>query len=448
MRNQLTRPTQAAQAALAAMLLVAFFSTPAFAAGKFQFVTGDVKVLGADGHERAAKTGEPVIQGETLVSGKPALAQIKMDDGGVLLLWPNSRLKIAVYQYNGKADGKERAEYALARGGVRSITGEIGKVNRDNYKMQTPVAYIGVRGTDHETVYIPPPLNGEIPLGPPGVYDKVNVGETYLKNGIGQIIITPNKVGYAPSATSAPAVLPGIPDFFNAAPKKAKSKSGEGDDAAVKQNIKLTRPASVGAYTAGGGASVGISGTNVSYDPGNAHLANQGANATHGVNWGRFENSATGSYEITGQTAPTSGSLHFINSNNLTNASQLNALGSSVVTATYNHVGGTNPTDHLGGVGTMNFMQVNVNFATQNLTANTLDFSTPGRDWLLGGSGSFTQFGGGGITLTGTCTGCAAGAATGTLNGAFVGNAAQGMITGFGANAGTDSAAGTALLQR
>jgi len=426
-------------------IIAAGFSNALYAAGgKFQFVTGDVQVLNASGQQRVAKMGEPVTQGETLISGKPALAQIKMDDGGVLVLWPNSRLKISVYQYNGKLDGTERAEYALTQGGVRSITGEIGKVNRANYKMQTPIAYIGVRGTDHETVFIPQPATGEIPLGPPGVYDKVNVGETFLQNQAGQVVIMPNTVGFAGSATAMPGLLPGIPEFFNAAPPKSKaSKSGGGGDAAAKQNIEFSpppTPATVVAYTTNVG---GVSGTNASFDASAATLAQQGENAALGVNWGRFD----GTYTVAGEVAPTSGSLHFMNANNATNAAALTALGSTVVTASYSYVGGTAPTNELGIPGIMNSMTANVNFSTAQITGMNINFETPiGTNWVVGGSGSFTEFAGTGIVLSGTCSACTLQPATGTASGAFVGDNAQGMIVGFGVTAGANSAAGTALL--
>ncbi len=436
----------------AALFVVAFiaagFSNALYAAGgKFQFVTGDVQVLNASGQQRVAKMGEPVTQGETLISGKPALAQIKMDDGGVLVLWPNSRLKITVYQYNGKLDGTERAEYALTQGGVRSITGEIGKVNRANYKMQTPIAYIGVRGTDHETVFIPQPVAGEIPLGPPGVYDKVNVGETFLQNQSGQISITSNKVGFAASATAMPELLPGIPEFFNAAPKKAKADGGTGGgDAAAKQNIQFSPPpatATVAAYT----TTVGVSGTNINFGASAATLAEQGENVPLGVNWGRFD----GTYTVAGEAAPTSGSLHFMNASNATNAAALTALGSTVVTASYSYVAGsgTAPTNELGIPGIMNSMTANVNFSTAQITGMNINFDTPtGTNWAVGGSGAFTEFAGTGIALNGTCSTCTSPTATGTASGAFVGNIAGGMIVGFGVTAGANSAAGTALLTR
>ena len=39
-----------------------------------------------------------------------------------------------------------------------------------------PTATIGIRGTDHEPVFIPEPKPGETPVGQPGTYDKVNSG--------------------------------------------------------------------------------------------------------------------------------------------------------------------------------------------------------------------------------------------------------------------------------
>ena len=39
--------------------------------------------------------------------------------------------------------------FNFIRGGMRTVSGAIGKVNRNNYRVQTPVATIGIRGTSY-----------------------------------------------------------------------------------------------------------------------------------------------------------------------------------------------------------------------------------------------------------------------------------------------------------
>ncbi len=196
--------------------LMMVFSSMAFAAsGKFQFVNGDVRVKSASGEIRAAVKGMEINEGDMILSGMPGLAQLKMEDGGMIVVRPNTKFTIATYRFNGKEDGSERATYKLDQGSVRAITGQIGKTNKQNYLIQTPTASIGVRGTDHEPAYIPKKEDIEYLNALPGTYDKVNVGETYLETKGGMVVIKPNSVGYAADEFAVPTILPSLPGFYN-----------------------------------------------------------------------------------------------------------------------------------------------------------------------------------------------------------------------------------------
>lgn len=188
-------------------------------AGRFQFVHGEVFVTRPDGSQSAASKGGIVEEGDTIATGAIAQAQLLMKDEGLIALRPNSRLQIEKYRFAGKTDGSEQGIFALLKGGFRSITGLIGRANKDNYKVNTATATIGIRGTDHEPLYIPPPAPGETPLGPPGTYDKVNSGRTYMESSGRRLELGVNQVGFASAAGNMPPVrLPAIPDFMKATP--------------------------------------------------------------------------------------------------------------------------------------------------------------------------------------------------------------------------------------
>src|SRR3990172_200033 len=95
-------------------------------AGVFQFVTGEVRVLLAAGAERPARKGAPLSVGDTVATARGAVAQIKMGDGAIVVVQPESRLTVAEFRYAGKEDGSEKVVYRLERGGFRAITGAIG----------------------------------------------------------------------------------------------------------------------------------------------------------------------------------------------------------------------------------------------------------------------------------------------------------------------------------
>jgi len=440
-------------------------------AGVFQFVTGDVRVGSGPAAERHARKGTLVNVGELVTTGEKSTAQIKMGDGATVVVQPQSRLTVAVFHFTGVEDGKERVVFRLEQGGFRSVTGAIGHTHKANYLIQTPIAQIGVRGTDHESYYIAP---GGTEM--PGVYNKVNTGLTFIRTAAGEVLIAPNQVGYVASAQEAPALLPSIPGFFNraVAPRTSQlrpeqpggSQPAARSQPAVVQSVmttsglNLSNPETPGnaavmpgtGSVAGfsepnGGTFFGRSAVNPTIVPNGAALANTGGDAAWGVDWGSWQGGAP-----TVNGVATSGSVHFVNSTNLTTSAQLGALTAANVSATYNYIGGPAPTNQTGAQGTINSLSVGVNFGTQTVTNYAVNATAGGNVWNASGSGSISQFtGSGGIALTGTCAGCTAApqtGATGTANGAFVGANADRMITSFGLKSSQQTISGAAYLGR
>ena len=195
-------------------LLVMGSTTSFAAAGKFQFVAGDVKITNRAGVERLAVKGMEVEEGDTLTTAANSSAQIKMADEGMMALRPDSKIKVETYVFNGKQDGNERSLILLLKGGFRAITGLIGHNNKDNNVIKTSTATIGIRGTDHEPMFIPEPPPGVKAIAPPGTYDKVNSGATFIKTNMGIININPNQAGFVAGQDKIPQLLPKIPDFY------------------------------------------------------------------------------------------------------------------------------------------------------------------------------------------------------------------------------------------
>lgn len=223
---------------IACLVLLAAYSLCAEAsvAGRFQFVSGDVKVVAVDGKERPALKGQEVDEGDTVVTMPEASAQLKMIDGGLIAVRPGTQVKMTAYVFNGVEDGKENVLLSLARGGFRTITGLVGKTNKQQYKVVTPTATVGIRGTDHEPVFVLPPLPGIPATTPPGTYDKVNFGMTSLTTEVGTALIARNQVGYAAAPNQAPVILPKLPDIYlqatpapRAAKEQQKSDKAQGD---------------------------------------------------------------------------------------------------------------------------------------------------------------------------------------------------------------------------
>lgn len=134
------------KAVLAAMLSATFPVGVYAAAGKVQFASGGATVKNADGILTALSKGMDINQGDTILTGA-GRAQVKFTDGGYMSFQPNTQFKVEEYNYNGTQDGTEKGFFKLVEGGLRAITGLVGRNNRPAYRMSTPVATIGIRGS-------------------------------------------------------------------------------------------------------------------------------------------------------------------------------------------------------------------------------------------------------------------------------------------------------------
>lgn len=131
-----------------AMATLASGQALAETAGKVSFVTGNVTATAQDGQSRALKRGD-AINGGDRIETRGGRLQIRFTDGGFVALQPNTVFGVDQYLYANKAPEETSLFFSLLRGGMRTVTGAIGKVNKQSYKVRTPVATIGIRGTGY-----------------------------------------------------------------------------------------------------------------------------------------------------------------------------------------------------------------------------------------------------------------------------------------------------------
>ncbi len=129
-------------------------ASAAASAGIAQFAAGDVSLRRPDGQTSPLVKGRDIESGQAIVTGATGRAQVKFTDGGLVSLQPNTEFKIT--NYVDQADPKQDSFLVdLLRGSMRAITGLIGKRNRENYKVMTTTATIGIRGSGFNAGYNP-----------------------------------------------------------------------------------------------------------------------------------------------------------------------------------------------------------------------------------------------------------------------------------------------------
>jgi hypothetical protein len=127
----------------------------AVVAARVVLVTGSVTAT-AEGGARTLAAGDAVYEGQTVNVGPNSYANLRFADGGRVLLRPNTEFAVESFRYSGPepaagaASVQGTAFFRLVRGGFRAVTGLLGKANRQDYRVTTPAATIGIRGTDYE----------------------------------------------------------------------------------------------------------------------------------------------------------------------------------------------------------------------------------------------------------------------------------------------------------
>jgi len=262
---------------LSTVLLLAATAAQAAPVGTVTDLSGPLLVRKSDGVVKVLSTKSGVDQGDTLVSEKDTYARIKFIDNSEITMRPNTQFKIDNFSYEAAKPEGDNAFFTLIKGGLRSITGLLGKRNKERFGLNTPTATIGIRGTTFIAEYIPPtaadvaayqaasmaaadidygdairtdaPRNflpkGVLALNEqktwqlaqntvpstsnglnPGLYVQVLDGAINVSNQGGTQNFAAGQFGYTPSFTQPPIILPSNPGLQFTPPPSFSSTTG------------------------------------------------------------------------------------------------------------------------------------------------------------------------------------------------------------------------------
>ena len=122
------------------------------AIGKVAFVTGIAYAQTETGAKVKLQQGNAIFVGQTLSTATLSHLHLNMMDGGFISLRPNAEVQVKRYNVDLARPANNQIQLDVHKGVVRSITGKGGQSNKSGFRLNTPVAAIGIRGTDF-TVY-------------------------------------------------------------------------------------------------------------------------------------------------------------------------------------------------------------------------------------------------------------------------------------------------------
>ncbi len=136
------------------LLAISVAAPSAFAAkaGNVVIAKGAVQAS-MDGKSRGLQRRSEIQEQETVTTGAASRTQLRFVDGALLTLNENAELAITEYTYRDPGGKPDKVLLRLAKGGFRTVTGAIGKTDHSAYKVETPLASIGIRGTLFSVFY-------------------------------------------------------------------------------------------------------------------------------------------------------------------------------------------------------------------------------------------------------------------------------------------------------
>lgn len=263
------------------LLLAGVAAHAAQVVGTVTQLSGPLLAKKADGAMKVLSQKSSVEQGDILISEKNTYALIRFIDNSEITLKPNSQFKIENFAFDEAKQENDHAVFSLIKGGLRAVTGLVGKRSRERFGLNTPTATIGIRGTifvaeyiegepaeadvaayayasvaaldparmaapsamtDQPLVIAPvefaprksaPPQRlaqnspgGPIPPRAPGLYVQVLDGIINLSNKGGSQNFSAGQFGFTPSFKQPPVVLPINPGMQFTPPPSFSSNAG------------------------------------------------------------------------------------------------------------------------------------------------------------------------------------------------------------------------------
>ena len=201
-------------------LLPPVAASAAAAVGTVTHLSGPLFGRSETGATRTLAVKSAVEQGDTLISEKRTYGRVRFTDGGEVTLRPGTSFVVESYLYDKENPKGDSAVFGLVKGSLRAVTGQVGKRGDQNaYRMKTPAATIGVRGTAFDLRVC---RDGDCPGYADGLYLFVSEGMIEARNRAGFKDFAVGQYGYVKDEDSEPELLADRPkiDFhlpdFNA----------------------------------------------------------------------------------------------------------------------------------------------------------------------------------------------------------------------------------------
>jgi len=202
--------------------------------GRIALLRGKASATEDDQSTRVLLVGAAVYERDQIRTGIKSFIVIAFNDKTRVTLSPNSAFRIEEHEFKPEQPDENNSFFSFLQGGLRLITGAIGRLNRKAFRIGTPTATIGIRGTGFDLICEGACVSSSAMLDPArdtllakfirffvkpayalgdgnGMYAKVWSGAIELRLGNGTMLLENGKTAYLKNNFSRPILLPDLP---------------------------------------------------------------------------------------------------------------------------------------------------------------------------------------------------------------------------------------------
>ncbi|MBT4194082.1 MAG: FecR domain-containing protein [Gammaproteobacteria bacterium] len=201
--------------------------------GRIAMLRGKGSAMGLDAKSRILTTGAAVYEQDQLQTGIKSFAVIAFNDKSRVTMSPGTAFKIEEHHYKPKVPDENNAFFRFLRGGLRFVTGAIGKLNKRSFRVATPTATIGIRGTGFDLACEDECVDNTAALNPlrdttisklmnyflkpvyavsgSGMYARVWSGAIEFQFQGGKLLLENGKAAFLKNGYSKPVIIPNFP---------------------------------------------------------------------------------------------------------------------------------------------------------------------------------------------------------------------------------------------
>jgi len=164
--------------------------------GHIYTLSGNVFITHGKNSKRQVTKTSRVFSDTMVHTEDKSAAVIKFDDGQAVTLKANSTFHIQNYHYQPKQIAKSNILFSMLAGGMRFVTGLIGQSHKQGFRLTTPIATIGIRGTEFMTSMV-----GD------SVYSQVLTGNIDLTNAAGTTLLDAGQTAVTASTNTLATLI-------------------------------------------------------------------------------------------------------------------------------------------------------------------------------------------------------------------------------------------------